>query len=86
MPLLVNYYRIASNIGNCIAENIISLARVGVKPINSPPSPLFFLIVAKLYQIRSDRPTIICCFTTSKGFRTRLATISAHTEAITLPA
>lgn len=71
--------------GNCIAEKNISLAKVGVRPIYNPLIPLVLLIWEKLYKILSDLPTIICCFTTSKGFLTILATIYAPTDAITLP-
>jgi hypothetical protein len=66
--------------GSWIPEKRISRAKVCLKPIYKPKNPLFFITAEKPYSILSDRPTIICCFIISKGFLTKLATISAVTE------
>lgn len=85
IPLSINLCLAYSNIGSWIAENSISLAKVGANPMYSPSMPLFCLICEKLCNILSDRPTIICCFIISKGFLTKLATIYAHTDENMLP-
>lgn len=59
----------------------MSLPSVEDSPMYNPAIPFCFQISEKLEKILSDLPTIICCLTTSKGFRTMLATISAQTEA-----
>lgn len=73
-----------SNNGSWQPENTMSLANVDWNPVYSPSTPFTLKTYSTLEKIRSERPTIICCFTISNGLRKMLATVSAAIDATTL--